>query len=118
MQRMETRLEQYVAQDPEALNSTSPKGGPLARSRFTRRVWQPSTAAAGVHGVTFHGLCHQLVAILVDAGCNLREVSEWAGHKQRRIHADALRRPRRGQLRRGRQAPGRADDSGCRPHHR
>lgn len=69
-----------MAQDPEALVFTSPKGGPLARSRFTRRVWQPATDAAGVRGVTFHGLRHSSVAILVDAGCNVREVSEWAGH--------------------------------------
>jgi integrase len=31
-------------------------------------------------GVTFHGLRHSFVAILVAAGCNVREVSEWAGH--------------------------------------
>jgi hypothetical protein len=31
-------------------------------------------------GVTFHGLRHSFVAILVAVGCNVREVSEWAGH--------------------------------------
>lgn len=35
---------------------------------------------AGLAGVTFHGLRHSFVAILVAAGCNVREVSEWAGH--------------------------------------
>ena len=30
--------------------------------------------------MTFHGLRHSFVAILVAAGCNVREVSEWAGH--------------------------------------
>ena len=30
--------------------------------------------------LTFHGLRHSFVAILVAAGCNVREVSEWAGH--------------------------------------
>jgi hypothetical protein len=35
---------------------------------------------AGLSGVTFHGLRHSFVAILVAAGCNVREVSEWAGH--------------------------------------
>ena len=35
---------------------------------------------AGLLGVTFHGLRHSFVAILVAAGCNVREVSEWAGH--------------------------------------
>lgn len=37
-------------------------------------------ARAGVEGFTFHGLRHSFVAILVAAGCNVREVSEWAGH--------------------------------------
>ena len=35
---------------------------------------------AGLGGLTFHGLRHSFVAILVAAGCNVREVSEWAGH--------------------------------------
>jgi integrase len=30
--------------------------------------------------ITFHGLRHSFVAILVAAGCNVREVSERAGH--------------------------------------
>jgi integrase len=45
-----------------------------------RDVWRPAAEAAGVSGVTFHGLRHCFVAILVAAGCNIREVSEWAGH--------------------------------------
>ena len=36
--------------------------------------------APGLDGFTFHGLRHSFVAILVAAGCNVREVSEWAGH--------------------------------------
>lgn len=36
--------------------------------------------AAGLDGFTFHGLRHSFVSILVAAGCNVREVSEWAGH--------------------------------------
>jgi len=35
---------------------------------------------AGLGDITFHGLRHSFVAILVAAGCNVREVSEWAGH--------------------------------------
>ena len=59
---------------------TAPRGGPLARSLFSRRVWQPAVSRAGIPGITFHGLRHSFVAILVAAGCNVREVSEWAGH--------------------------------------
>ena len=59
---------------------TAPRGGPLARSLFSRRVWQPAVIRAGIPSITFHGLRHSFVAILVAAGCNVREVSEWAGH--------------------------------------
>ena len=34
----------------------------------------------GLDDITFHALRHIFVAIMVAAGCNVREVSEWAGH--------------------------------------
>jgi integrase len=55
-------------------------GRPLFRSTFAWRVWHAAVARAGLDGFTFHGLRHRFVAILVGAGCNVREVSEWAGH--------------------------------------
>jgi integrase len=30
--------------------------------------------------IIFHGMRHSFVAIMVAAGCNVREVSKWAGH--------------------------------------
>ncbi len=59
---------------------TARRGGPLFRSTFAREAWRPAVARAGLDGFTFHGLRHSFVAILVAAGCNVREVSEWAGH--------------------------------------
>ena len=53
---------------------------PLFRSTFGRQVWKPAVTRAGLQGFTFHGLRHSFVAILVAAGCNVRKVSEWAGH--------------------------------------
>jgi hypothetical protein len=50
-----------------------------ARSLFDRRAWRPAVIRAGIPSITYHGLRH-FVAILVAAGCNVREVSEWAGH--------------------------------------
>ena len=52
----------------------------MFRATFARQVWRPATKQAGLHDVTFHTLRHSFVAILVAAGCNVREVSEWAGH--------------------------------------
>ena len=39
----------------------------------------PRLSALSPVAVTFHGLRRSFVAILV-AGCNVRQVSEWAGH--------------------------------------
>jgi integrase len=55
-------------------------------------VWQPAVTRAGLAPVTFDGLRHSFVAILVAAGCNVREVSEWAGEQQLGVHLDAVRR--------------------------
>jgi integrase len=80
MRQLEAHLAEFVDPDPEALVFTAPRGGPLRRSLFSRRVWRPAAKRAMLPGVTFHGLRHSFVAILVAAGCNVREVSEWAGH--------------------------------------
>ncbi len=80
MSRIEDHLSSEVGPEPDALVFTAPRGGPLFRSTFGREVWQPAVQRAGLDGFTFHGLRHSFVAILVAAGCNVREVSEWAGH--------------------------------------
>lgn len=80
MRRIEQHLATRVDASPAALVFTGSRGGPLFRSTFGRHVWKPAVARAGLEGFTFHGLRHSFVAILVAAGCNVREVSEWAGH--------------------------------------
>ncbi|WP_375426507.1 tyrosine-type recombinase/integrase [uncultured Friedmanniella sp.] len=80
MRRIDEHLTAFVDVGPGSLLFTASKGGPLFRGTFGRHVWHPAVAAAGLDGFTFHGLRHSFVAILVAAGCNVREVSEWAGH--------------------------------------
>ena len=80
MRRIEEHLAAYVEPDSDSLVFTASRGGPLFRSTFARDVWRPAVTRAGLGGLTFHGLRHSFVAILVAAGCNVREVSEWAGH--------------------------------------
>ena len=80
MRRLDEHLATYVAAEADALVFTAVGGGSLFRGSFGRDVWRPAATAAGLDGVTFHGLRHSFVAILVAAGCNVREVSEWAGH--------------------------------------
>jgi integrase len=53
---------------------------PMFRGTISREVWRPAVTRAGLADLTFHGLRHSFVAIMVAAGCNVREVSEWAGH--------------------------------------
>ena len=80
MRRLAQHLAEHVGPESEALVFTGPCGGPLFRGTFSRDVWRPAIQQAAVPGITFHGLRHSFVAILVAAGCNAREVSEWAGH--------------------------------------
>ncbi len=80
MRDLERHLVDFVQPDADALVFTAPEGGPLRRSLFARRAWGPAVKRAGLGDITFHGLRHSFVAILVAAGCNVREVSEWAGH--------------------------------------
>ena len=80
MRRLEEHLDKFVGSDPDALVFTAASGGPLFRGTFGRHVWRPAVDSAGLGGFTFHGLRHSFVSILVAAGCNVREVSEWAGH--------------------------------------
>ena len=80
MKQIEQHLDQFVGLEGDALAFTAAKGGPIFRSTFSHQVWQRAAKKASLPGVTFHTLRHSFVAILVAAGCNVREVSEWAGH--------------------------------------
>jgi integrase len=79
MRRLEQHLSEFVDQTADALVFTASTGGPLFRS-WGRTVLRPAVLRAGLDDITFHGLRHSFVAIMVAAGCNVREVSEWAGH--------------------------------------
>jgi integrase len=79
MRRLEQHLSEFVDQTADALVFTAPAGGPLLRS-WGRTVLRPAVLRAGLDDITFHALRHSFVAIMVAAGCNVREVSEWAGH--------------------------------------
>lgn len=80
MARIEDHIEQFVGPGADALLFTGARGGPLFRGTFGHHVWRPTVDSVGLSGFTVHGLRHSFVAILVAAGCNVREVSEWAGH--------------------------------------
>jgi integrase len=79
MLRIQEHLDSFVEPGSSDLVFTTVAGGPLFRS-FGQTVLRDAVQAAGLEHLTFHGLRHSFVAILVAAGCNVREVSEWAGH--------------------------------------
>jgi integrase len=75
MRRLERHLTEFVDPTSDVLVFTAPSGGPLFRA-WGRTVLRPPVLRAGLDGITFHGLRHSFVAIMVAAGCNVREVSE------------------------------------------
>lgn len=79
MLRIRAHLDSYVDEGGSTLVFTTVAGGPLFRS-FGQTVLRSAVRDAGLEHLTFHSLRHSFVAILVAAGCNVREVSEWAGH--------------------------------------
>ena len=80
MKELDVHLAHYVAPDADALVFTGPKGAPLRRAGFRRSWWKPATRAAGLDRLKVHELRHTFVALRVDAGANIREVSVRAGH--------------------------------------
>jgi integrase len=80
MRRLEAHLETYVAGDADALVFTGPKGASLRRAGFRRCWWKPAVRIAGLDGLKVHKLRHTFVALWVDAGAGVKEISVRAGH--------------------------------------
>jgi hypothetical protein len=54
--------------DPDSYLFTAPEGGPVRGAAFRHRVWPRAVRAAGLEGLTFHGLRHTLAGLLIRAG--------------------------------------------------
>ncbi len=80
VRELENHFECYVGPEADALAFTGHKGAPLRRAGFRRLWWQPAVAEAGLEPFKFHELRHSFVALWVDAGANVKEVSVRAGH--------------------------------------
>jgi integrase len=70
----------YAEAGPDGLVFSAARGGPIRRSNFTRRVWIPTTRAAGVEGLRFHDLRHTAATLAVAAGASTRELMVRMGH--------------------------------------
>jgi integrase len=59
---------------------TSPEGALLRRSHFERRTWTPAVERLGLDpGLTFHGLRHTAVSILIAEGASIVELAAVMG---------------------------------------
>ncbi len=59
---------------------TTKTGRPFRSSNF-RSQFASAIKAAGLSGLTFHGLRYTAAARLADAGCNLKQIAAITGHK-------------------------------------
>lgn len=66
-----------------ALMLTTREGGPVNRNYYNKHVWHPSLVRAGVEEERqngMHALRHHYASVLLDAGENIKAVSEYLGH--------------------------------------
>jgi len=56
------------------------KRGPGEGAQPSRRVWIPTTRAAGLEGLRFHDLRHTAATLAVAAGASTRELMVRMGH--------------------------------------
>lgn len=67
---------------------TAPTGGPLRKSNFRRRAWNPAVKAAGLDGLTPHGLRHTAASLYISAGTPPKVVQRILGHASITITLD------------------------------
>lgn len=65
---------------PEGFVFRSPEGGPLRRSNFMHRVFEPAVARAGLEPLRFHDLRHTAAALAIAAGAHPKAIQERLGH--------------------------------------
>ena len=70
---------------PDELVFTAPAGGPLRPANFRLRVWGPAVQAAGLDGLTFHGLRHAAASFMVGSGEHPRVIQHRLGHATARL---------------------------------
>jgi integrase len=73
---------------PEELVLVAPKGGPLRRSTFRTRVFNPAARRAGLDRLTFHALRHSAVGLMVEAGAHPEAIKARLGHASIRTTSD------------------------------
>ncbi len=75
-------LDRHLADfpDPSGLVFTAPRGGPIHRVNFRRRVWLPAVDDSVGRPCRFHDLRHTHAAILIREGVHAKVIQERLGH--------------------------------------
>lgn len=73
---------------PDALVFQAPEGGPLRATNFRRRVWAPAVEEAELEGLTFHGLRHTAVGLMIALGYQPAVIQKRMGHASIRTTID------------------------------
>lgn len=73
-------LDLYAEHGEEGLVFPAVEGGPMRRSNFRRRIWEPATAEVGVSGLRFHDLRHTAATLAAAGGASLRSLMARIGH--------------------------------------
>jgi integrase len=73
---------------PDELVFVSAEGGPLRSGHVRRRVWAPAVEAAGLEGLTFHGLRHTAAGLMIELGAHPRVIQQRLGHASIRTTMD------------------------------
>lgn len=77
---LEAHLTAWAEPGAGGLVFPAPEGGPIRRSNFTRRVWQPACRTVGVEGLRFHDLRHTGNTLAAATGASTRELMARMGH--------------------------------------
>lgn len=77
---LEAHLAAWAEPGTDGLLFPSPEGGPIRRSNFSRRVWQPACRAVGIEGMRFHDLRHTGNTLAAATGASTRELMARMGH--------------------------------------
>ena len=85
---LEHHLDEYVADDPDALVFTTEAGTPVRNHNWRSRVWHPALKEAGLPPVRIHDLRHTCATLLIAQGAHAKAIQRHLGHSSIQITFD------------------------------
>jgi integrase len=73
---------------PKELIFVAPEGGPLRRSTFRTRVFDPAVRRAELEKLTFHDLRHTAAGLMIEMGAHIEAIKQRLGHSSIRVTSD------------------------------